>query len=216
VPGFASKITGSMKSTAPPLILCPACDLAQRRAAAPARGRAQCARCRAPLQRADDAAIDTAIALAVCALVLLVFSNVYPLVAMHVNGHSRETTLVGAALGLYAQGYDSLAALVFLTTVIAPLVQILTLLYVLLPLWRDRRAFGQNAVLRVLRHVRPWSFMEVFMLGALVALVRLAKFAEISPGIALWSCGLLMLCLSALTSITSTEQLWRWVERSAE
>jgi paraquat-inducible protein A len=173
-------------------------------------------RCHAPLQRSERAAIDTAIALAVCALLLLLLSNAYPLVAMHVNGNSRETTLVGAALGLYAQGYESLAALVFLTTVIAPLLQIAALLYVLIPLWRKRRALGQNAVLRLLARVRPWSFMEVFILGALVALVRLSNFAHIVAGIALWSCALLMLCLSALASITAPEQLWRWVERSRE
>jgi paraquat-inducible protein A len=198
----------------PLLIVCPACDLAQRRAAAPAKGRAQCARCGATVQRPDNASIETAIALAVCACVLLLLSNAYPLVVMHVNGRSRETTLIGAALGLYAQGQDSLAVLVFLTTVAAPLLQIATLLYVLVPLWRNRHAAGRNAVFRVLTHVRAWSFMEVFMLGALVALVRLSNFAHISPGVALWSCALLMLCLSALASITSTEQLWRWVERS--
>jgi paraquat-inducible protein A len=53
--------------------------------------------------------------------------------------------------------------------------------------------------------------MEVFMLGALVALVRLSKFAHIVPGISLWSCALLMVCLSALTNVTSPEQFWRWV-----
>ncbi len=200
----------------PPIIVCPACDLAHRRAQAPANGRTQCARCGAPLQRPESAAIDTAIALALCALVLLVFSNAYPLVAMHVNGSSRATTLVGAALGLYAQGYRSLAALVFLTTVVAPLLQILALLYVLIPLWRKRRAFGQNAVFRLLTQVRPWSFMEVFMLGALVAVVRLSKFAHIVPGISLGSCALLMVCLSALTSVTSPEQVWRWIERGRE
>jgi paraquat-inducible protein A len=197
-----------------PLIVCPACDLAQRRATAPPGGRAHCARCRATLQRPENAAIDTAISWALCALVLLLLSNAYPLVAMQVNGSSRETTLAGAALGLYAQGYASLAALVFLTTVAAPLLQILTVLYVLIPLRRRRHAPGQNAVLRVLTRVRPWSFMEVFMLGALVALVRLAKFAHIEPGISLWSCVLLMLCLSALTSLTPPQQLWRWVERN--
>jgi len=158
--------------------------------------------------------MDTAIALAVCALVLLSLSNAYPLVAMHVNGSSRDTTLIGAALGLFAQGFGSLAALVFLTTVVAPLLQIVTLLYVLIPLRRRRRAPGQNAVLRVLTRVRPWNFLEVFMLGALVALVRLSNFAHIAAGIALWSCALLMLCMSALAGVTSSEQLWRWVEES--
>jgi paraquat-inducible protein A len=200
----------------PPVIVCPACDLAHRRTAAPSRGRTRCVRCQAPLQRPESAAIDTAIAFAVCALVFLLLSNVYPLVAMHVNGSSRATTLVGAALGLYGQGYKSLGALVFLTTVIAPLLQIVTLLYLLVPLRQGRRASGHNGVFRLLNHVRPWSFMEVFMLGALVALVRLSNFAHVVPGIALWSCALLMLCLSALTSVTSPEQLWRWAERSRE
>jgi paraquat-inducible protein A len=198
------------------VIVCPACDLAHRLTAAPASGLRQCARCQAPLQRREDASIDTAIALAVCAVMLLILSNAYPLVAMHVNGSSRDTTLIGAAFGLYAQGFKSLAALVFLTTVVAPLLQIVTLLYVLIPLRRGRRAHGQNLVLRVLTRVRSWNFMEVFMLGALVALVRLSNFAHIAPGVALWSCGLLMLCLSALGSVTSTDQLWRWVEGSRE
>jgi paraquat-inducible protein A len=199
-----------------PVIVCPACDLAHRLAAAPASGRRQCARCRAPLQRPENAAIDTAIALAMCSLVLLLLSNAYPLVAMQVNGSYRDTTLIGAALGLFAQGFTSLGALVLLTTVVAPLLQIATLLYVLIPLWRRRRALGQSIALRVLTRVRSWNFMEVFMLGALVALVRLSNFAHIVPGISLWSCALLMLCLSALTSVTSTEQLWRWVEVSRE
>lgn len=198
------------------VIICPACDLAHGHTELPPSGRTRCARCRAHLQRPQSAAIDTAIALAVCALVLLLLANTYPLVAMHVGGNSRDTTLIGAALGLYNQGFDSLAILVFLTTVFSPLLQVLALLYVLVPLWRGRRAPGQNAVLRVLARVRPWSFIEVFMLGALVALVRLANFAHIAPGISLWSCALLMVCLSALTSITSPEQLWRWVEGSRE
>ena len=198
----------------PPVILCPACDLAHRRTVLPPTGGTRCARCDAFLQRPDNAAIDTAIALAVCAMVLFWVANAYPLVGMHVNGNSRETTLLGAALGLYAQGYATLAVLVFLTTVAAPLLQVAALLYVLIPLWRGRAARGQRAVIRILTRVRPWSFMEVFMLGALVALVRLAKFAHVVPGIALWSSASLMLCMAALTNVTSPEQLWRWAARS--
>jgi paraquat-inducible protein A len=197
----------------PAVIVCPACDLAHRRSAPPLRGRNECVRCRASLQRPESRPIETAIALGVCALVLLILGNVYPLVVMHVNGATRETTLVGAALGLYDQDYKTLAALVFLTTVIAPLSQILALLYLLIPLSRRRRARGQRAVFRLLLAVRRWSFMEVFMLGALVALVRLSNYAHVLPGIALWSCALLMISLSALTSVTSPEQFWAWVER---
>jgi paraquat-inducible protein A len=194
----------------PMVMLCPACDLAHRRTAAPAFGRVRCVRCREPLQHALNGSMDVAIALGVCGLVLLWLSNFFPLVAMHVNGSSRETTLVGAALGLYDQHDRMLALLVFLTIVIAPLLQVVTLLYVLVPLWRGESAYGQNFVIRLITRVRPWSFTEVFMLGTVVALVRLAKFAHVVPGVALWSCALLMLCLSALTNRASPEQLWRW------
>ena len=196
------------------VIVCPACDLAHRDLPTPVRVRTQCVRCRAPLHRPHAANIDTAIALALCAVVLLFLSNAYPLVTMQINGNSRDTTLIGAALGLYDQGYRSLAALVFATTVIAPLLQTLALLYVLIPLRRGRRARQQKPVLRLLTQVRPWSFMEVFMLGTIVALVRLSNFAHLVPGVSLWSCALLMLCLSGLSSMTSAEQLWHWVERS--
>ncbi len=195
------------------VMVCAACDLAHRRAAPPLQGRNECVRCRAPLQRPENRPVEAAIALALCALVLLILSNAYPLVVMHVNGATRETTLVGAAFGMYVQNYATLAALVLLTTVIAPLMQIIALLYLTIPLWCGRRARGQSTVFRLLMWVRRWSFMEVFMLGSLVALVRLSNYTHVVPGVSLWSCALLMISLSALSTVSSPEQFWAWAER---
>lgn len=194
------------------IIVCPSCDLAHRVGMAPEFESTRCARCRAPLQRPENGNIDTAIALALCALVLFFLSNAYPLVSIQVNGATRDTTLVGAARAFYAQEHAGLAALVFITTVAAPFLQICSLLYLLLPLRRSREAPGQNTVFRLLAQVRPWTFIEVFMLGVLVALVRLSAYARVIPGVALWSCVLLMLTLAALTSRTTPGQFWRWVD----
>jgi paraquat-inducible protein A len=180
---------------------------------APASEGTRCARCRAPLQRPENGNVDTAIALAVCALVLFFLCNAYPLVEIQANGTTRATTLVGAALGLYSQDHTALAVLVFITTVVGPFLQIASLLYLLIPLRRAREAPGQNTIFRLLAQVRPWTFVEVFMLGVLVALVRLSAYARVIPGVALWSCGLLMLTLAALTSRTTPGQFWRWVDR---
>ncbi|HEY2529934.1 MAG TPA: paraquat-inducible protein A [Xanthobacteraceae bacterium] len=166
------------------------------------------------MQRPENGNIDAAVAIAICALVLFFFSNAYPLVTIQVNGTTRATTLLGAALGLYAQGRAGLAALVFMTTVVGPFLQIVSLLYLLLPLRRGREAPGQNTIFRLLAQVRPWTFVEVFMLGVLVALVRLSAYARVIPGVALWSCGLLMLTLAALTSRTTPGQFWHWVDRN--
>jgi paraquat-inducible protein A len=195
------------------VIVCPSCDLAHRISAAPASERTRCSRCRAPLQRPENGRLDIAIALSICALVLFFLSNAYPLVAIQANGATRASTLFGATVGLYDQDHIGLAALVFITTIIGPFAQIASLLYLLVPLKYRRQAPGQDRVFRLLSQIRPWTFVEVFMLGALVALVRLSSFARVLPGVALWSCALLMLTLAALTSRTSPGQFWRWVER---
>jgi paraquat-inducible protein A len=196
------------------LIVCHACDLVHARLPVGASARVRCVRCGAELYRSHSVSVDAAIALAVTALILLILSNVYPLVELQLNGSTRRTTLLGAALGLYRQGYAPISALVLLTTVMVPAFQSLSLLSVLLPLRRGRRATGQNELFRALTRLRPWAMSEVFMLGALVALVKLAAMAEVIPGVALFAYGTLMLTLSALTSITPTEQFWQWVQES--
>lgn len=196
------------------VVVCPACDLVHRVDALPPRVRTRCSRCRASLHRPHSARLETALALTVTALVLFCIGNAYPLVEMHMNGVRREATLIDAAVGLLSQGFGILAALVLFTTVVAPLTQILGLLYLLVPLRRGRRARHQRVIVRLLTFIRDWTFIEVFMLGAVVALVRLSAFATVVPGVALVCCGLLMMALAALTNMTSPQQYWHWVERS--
>ena len=195
------------------VIVCHACDLAHRADGIAPASRVRCVRCRAELYRTTAAGLDTALALASTALILFIVANAYPLVAFKVNGTTRLATLTGAAVGLYDQGYATLAVLVAFTALLVPLTQILAFLYVLVPARIGVRAPGQEALFRVLTAVRPWGMTEVFVLGAIVALVKLSAEAEVSAHVALIAYGLLMFTLTALASVTPTEQFWQWVSR---
>ena len=59
--------------------------------------------------------------------------------------------------------------------------------------------FGR--VFRVLQTVRPWGMVEVFMLGVLVSLVKLAHLAGVVAGVALWSFAALMLVMAGITAV---------------
>jgi paraquat-inducible protein A len=212
------------------LIVCHACDLVHRRSEVAAeRARVRCVRCHAELYRTHSTSMETAIAVAVSALVLLVLSNAYPLVTLEVNGSVRTATLLRAVWDMYLQGYVPVAVLVLLTTVLVPLFQISALLYLLISLRRNRARAGgprsgpphasrpipgRNELFRALTWLRPWAMPEVFMLGALVAMVKLSVMATVVPGIALFSYGTLMLMLAALAAITPAEQFWQWVEEA--
>ena len=195
------------------VIVCHACDLAHRLDRIAPAARVRCVRCRAELYRTSAAGVDTALALASAALVLFIIANVYPLVAFKVNGTTRLATLAGAARGLYDQGYAALGLLVIFTAVLVPLIQILAFLYLLVPVRLGWRAPGQESLFRVLAALRPWGMSEVFVLGAIVALVKLSSEAEVAPRVALIAYGLLMFMLAAMASATPTEQFWQWISR---
>ncbi len=50
--------------------------------------------------------------------------------------------------------------------------------------------------------------MEVFLIGILVSLVKLADMAQIVPGIALWAFVALIPCVAAATSSLEPHLVW--------
>ena len=197
------------------LTICPQCDLAQNlRDLAPGE-RARCGRCRAELGSGFGRNLDAALAALATAALLVVFMNVFPLVEMHVHGSTRITTLLGAVREMADRGRLPLAALVLVTTVICPIAEITLLGLVLVPLRLHYFDQAGAHLVGLLHRIRPWSMVEVFMLGVLVALVKLSALAQIIPGPALWACGALILTMSLLKVIVRAEDLWAWSRRTS-
>jgi paraquat-inducible protein A len=61
------------------------------------------------------------------------------------------------------------------------------LLYVLLPVHLGRVPWQMPRMFRLLRRIQPWSMMEVFLVGILVAVTKLVDMASVVPGLALWA-----------------------------
>ena len=64
-------------------------------------------------------------------------------------------------------------------------------------------------VFRLMRRIQPWSMMEVFLLGILVSVVKLAEMADIVPGLALYSFAVLIVVLAGANASLDTRVLWR-------
>jgi len=194
------------------LIACHECDLLQRETALASGGTARCRRCGATLYRNPPASVDRALALTLAAMVMFVVANTFPIVGLSVNGTLVETTLFGAAQVLYDDGVWPLAGLVFVTTLLMPLLDMAAVTYVLLPLRTGHIPRRPDIVLRVLRHVTPWGMIEVLILGMLVALVKLAAIASVVPGIAMWAFGAVMLLLAAAASTFDPHDIWARID----
>jgi paraquat-inducible protein A len=168
----------------------------------------ECRRCGGPLGLAHHRSFDLPLALALTALVALAIAHLNPVLAIEIQGQVRSTTLWGAAVALYDDGAAFMSALVLLTTLVAPLVEMAAIVYVLVPLRRDRAAPGAERVLRAMHAVRPWVMVEVYMLGVLVALVKLAALAYVVPGAGLWAFASVMLLVAAAGAALDHEHAW--------
>lgn len=201
-----------MKGTT--IIACHECDMLHRIKPLPAGGIAQCMRCGAVLYRRKKNSLDRTLALTIAGLIFFVVANTYPFLGMKSGGLEKETTLITGMLELSAQGMEGLALLVFFTSVLAPLFYLVGVLYVLIPLKVNRLPWNLPVVFRLVQGLQPWGMMEIFMLGILVSIVKLAKMATIVPGIALYAFLVLIFVMAASAASLDPHLIWeRWEQR---
>lgn len=193
------------------LVCCEECDVVYKRIDLKKGAKAYCIRCGAVLYK-NGRSLQQVLPLVVAGLIVFMISNAFPIVQVDLKGHFSETTLLGTVLAMYHAGRGLIAALVLLTTFIFPLSDLLLLLYVLVPttIW-NKQPRGISIALRIVRIFRIWGMIEVFLIGVLVTLVKLAVMVVIIPGVALWSFAALTILLVMIMSVSVTE-IWDQVE----
>ena len=127
--------------------------------------------------------------------------------------------MIGGAEHLWQNGQQMVAVLVLLTAVIAPALQIGFMLAIVLGAHRERPPRWVGTLLRHHPTTRTWSMIEVMMLGVLVALVKIADYATVIPGIALFVLWVLVFLLAAMQSNFDSREVWeriQWAEAGAQ
>jgi paraquat-inducible protein A len=188
-------------------IACHECDALQRTPHL-IEGIVSCRRCGAVLYRTRVNSLDLALALVLTSLVLFVVANINPIVGLDVQGTVTVTNLARAVTVLWGQGVEPVSALVCITTILVPAIELSAMLYLLLPLKFGVTPRYGNTMLRIIQFTRPWGMIEVLILGIMVSLVKLAHMAHVIPGIALWTYAALVVVLAALAAVFDPRDVW--------
>jgi len=202
----------------PALIACPHCDLLQRLPELAPGASARCPRCDKELWRRREDSLNRTLALAVGAAVLYVIANSVPMLGLTIVGREASTTVLGGAMHLWNEGPAIVGVLVLFTAVIAPALQIGFMLAIVLGAQRERPPRWVGTLLRHQPATRTWSMIEVMMLGVLVALVKIADYATVIPGMALFVLWVLVFLLAGMQASFDPREVWErleWVEAGA-
>jgi paraquat-inducible protein A len=199
----------------PGLVACLHCDLLQRLPALEPGGSARCPRCDKEIWRRRPDSLNRTLAFAVAALMLFGVANAVPMLGLSAVGHQASTTVMGGARQLWHDGREIVAVLVFVTAILAPALQITFMLAIVVAALRPMPPRWVAPLLRHHPRARTWSMIEVMLLGVLVALIKIADYATVVPGLALYVLGTLVFVLAAMQAAFDPREVWERVEWAA-
>ncbi len=195
------------------LIACHTCDVLHSVNSLPVGSVARCRRCGTVLYSRKKQSIQRTLACAVTGLIMIGVANVFPFLSLQSQGTLLETNLITGAIILAGQSMTGVAMLVLLTSMLVPCMLLVALVYVLWPLIRERRLPASRRLFRLALALRPWSMTEVFLLGILVSVIKLAKLATIIPGTALFAFLALVFALAAVNTFLDPHTIWEKMDQ---
>jgi paraquat-inducible protein A len=202
-----------MQSTRTELVACHECDSLQRLPALQRGQTAHCLVCHGKLLSHPRGGLDQPIALYCAALVLLLLANAFPFLTLTIQGRHEITTLLGASRALLNAGMAELAVAVFVTSILAPAMLIGSSLYVLVSARLRLSLPGARSALSWISYLEPWGMLDVFMLGVLVAFVKLGNMATMHTGLSLYAFVGLILVSAAAAASFEPRLLWQRLDR---
>lgn len=165
-------------------VQCSSCGQTQRLAALPPGAIAKCCRCGATVAHNPRASRPMALALTLAALIFYVPANIYPIMRLTFYGAYSESNIWDGCVSLFRAGQWPVAAVVFLASILVPLLKLLGLLYLTASNGQSElRARRQRAwVHRCIERIGPWAMLDVYIMAILVASVKLGQFVTVLPG----------------------------------
>jgi paraquat-inducible protein A len=122
-------------------------------------------------------------ALALAAGVMLVPANLLPVLSTKTGGTARTDTIMSGIIGLWNDGMWVISAIVFIASILIPLLRLLGLAWLMLAVRRQatRNRRGLTRLYAALDFIGRWSMLDVFLVAFLAGAVQFGALATIEP-----------------------------------
>jgi paraquat-inducible protein A len=195
-------------------IACKDCDLLIERVKTPPGDKALCPRCANTLYQPREQSIERTLALAITGLLLFIPANLLPVMTLHIVGQESTTTIYKGSLVLFHEGLYWTALLVFFASIVIPFCKLLLMFFVSGCLHLERFSTLLPYAFRYYHYMDEWGMLEVYMLGVLVAVVKLKGMASIVPGTGLYCFIALLLVATMMSSLLDEDSFWNRIDHA--
>jgi paraquat-inducible protein A len=187
------------------LLVCLECRLTVRGGTST---RPHCPRCNAPITLRKPHSLAVTTLLVLSAAVLYVPANFLPVMITRTIFDDEKDTIMSGVLVLIQSGSWPIAVLVFIASIVVPLLKIIALAVLLYSAWRrsPNHRMQRTELFRLVEFVGRWSMLDIYAISLLATLVQVQSFATIIVGWGAWAFGAVVV-LTMLAARTFDERL---------
>ena len=194
-------------------IACPDCDYLLEEIDLSEGKIARCPRCGSVLHKSVRNSLQKAVALSSVGLIFFGPAVTLPIMTFTVAGLKGSGNVLEAMLSLCEKGFYFVGFMVLLVSVLFPLLK-LSLLFIVSIAILSRHVSGSVKYLfRLYQHLSEWGMVEVYMLGILVAIIKMYSMASINYNTGFF-CFTALVVLTVWSSEVIDEHLfWDLIEK---
>lgn len=169
-----------------------------------------CSRCGATLHDRKPFAFRVTAALVAAAFLLYIPANALPVLTLVSFGHEQSNTIITGVLELIRNQLWPLALIVFLASIVVPLMKLCGLTWMLLATYQgsSRALIARTRLYRIIDTIGSWSNIDVFVAAVLVALMQFGAIAQARAGAGLTAFAAVVILTMIATRTFDTRLMW--------
>ncbi|MEO8152668.1 MAG: paraquat-inducible protein A [Rhizobacter sp.] len=143
----------------------------------------RCPRCKTPLSHRRPGSLNRTWAFLLGAMILYVPANLLPIMSTTSVFGDEQHTILGGIEELRASGDWTLALIVFIASIVVPMLKIAAMVLLATTAQRGSRwrSLERAQLYRMVDAVGHWSMLDVFVVVLLVGTIRFGAFGGVQP-----------------------------------
>lgn len=143
-----------------------------------------CPRCSAPLHFRKPNSVSRSWALLIAAYIMYIPANLLPIMKTGSLFGAQDDTIMSGVIYLWHSGSWDLALVVFIASVMVPLLKLIALSFLLISVqlrstWLPQQ---RTKLYRIVEFIGRWSMLDIYVVTILAALVQVGSLATITAG----------------------------------
>ena len=177
------------------------------------RSNVHCPRCHHSIAVGHNNARHYVLATSFTALILMFIACTFSFISFSSNGQVRTINLVQSFTQLYSQEFYLVAFMVFAFILLLPTVYLVSVCLIIISTYKGFEFLSSAWLGKLISYILPWSMAEVFLIGVLVALIKVISMAEISLESSFWAYVIFAPLFTHIVSLVDSHRLWRWIDQ---